>query len=101
MICVEAELSAQPLTNKSTMKNYTNEQLVRKIIKIAKKRGLRPYRAYSGRGMFGRTCIGFYGENAECAALACLIRRKTGKSFSYDNLALDVIYYFPCVEDKR
>ena len=49
--------------------------------------------------MFGVTCIGFYGENAECAALAAFIKRKTGTSFSYDNLALDMVYYFPSIQD--
>jgi hypothetical protein len=81
------------------MDNLTNKQLVQKIIRLAENRGLRPSRRYSGRGMFGATCIGFVGENAECAALAAFIKRKTGKSYSYDNMAMEMVYYFPSIED--
>ena len=79
----------------------TNRQIVKKIVRIAENRGLTPYRGYSGRGMFGSKCIGFCGDNGECAALAGLIKRKTGISFSYDNMGLDMIYYFPSIEDVR
>jgi hypothetical protein len=81
------------------METYTNQQLVQKIVRLAENRGLRPYRRYSGRCMFGATCIGFVGENAECAALASFIKRKTGKSFAYDNMAMEMIYYFPSIKD--
>ena len=81
------------------MDSLTDKQLVQKIIRLAENRGLRPSRRYSGRGMFGDKCIGFVGENAECAALASFIKRKTGKSFSYDNMALEMVYYFPSIED--
>ena len=81
------------------MNNLTDKQLVQKIIRLTENRGLRPSRRYSGRGMFGDKCIGFVGENAECAALAAFIKRKTGKSFSYDNMALEMVYYFPSIKD--
>ena len=81
------------------MDNFTDKQLVQQIIRLAENRGLEPSRRYSGRGMFGATCIGFYGDNAECAALASLIKRKTGRSFSYDNMAFDMVYYFPSIRD--
>jgi len=77
----------------------TNEQLVEKICRIAKARGLMPYRGYSGRMMFGATCIGFYGDHGPCMAAAEFIKQKTGLSYRYDNLALDTICYFPGVED--
>jgi hypothetical protein len=82
-------------------KTLSNATLVKKIVRLAKSRGLRPYRAYSGRCMFGSQCIGFYGEDAECAALAILVKKKTGKSFSRDSLGLDMIYYFPSIQDCR
>ena len=87
------------LTNRRTMDNLTNQQLIQKIIRLAENRGLRPHRQYSGRCMFGATCIGFVGENAECAALASFIKRKTGKSFAYDNMAMEMVYYFPSITD--
>ena len=79
----------------------SNKQLVSKICRIAKKRGLKPYRGYSGRMMFGKQCIGFYGERGACIALAELIKRKTGHRYCYDNLALDTVCYFPAIEDGR
>ena len=81
------------------MNNLTDKQLVQKIVRLAENRGLTPYRRYSGRCMFGAMCIGFVGDNAECAALASLIKRKTGKSFSSDNMGLDMIYYFSSITD--
>jgi len=92
-------IPSQPSTSNKTMSNLTDKQLVQKIIRLAENRGLRPSRRYPGRGMFGAMCIGFVGENAECAALASFIKRKTGKSFSYDNMALEMVYYFPSIED--
>ena len=70
-------------------------KLINKIKRLASERVLRFHDDYSGRFMFGAECIGFSGENAECAALAALIRRKTGLEFRYDNLGLGMIYYFP------
>jgi hypothetical protein len=81
------------------MDNLTDKQLIQKIIRLAENRGLDPHRRYSGRCMFGATCIGFEGDNAECAALAAFIKRKTGRSFSYDNMGLNMIYYFPGIQD--
>ena len=73
-----------------------NNKLIKKIKRLAEDRGLSFRPDYSGRFMFGATCIGFVGENAECAALAALIRRKTGKDFRCDNMGkYDMIYYFP------
>ena len=94
-------LAALPITFNQhvTMENLTDKQLVQKIVRLAENRGLQSYRRYSGRGMFGATCIGFCGENAECAALASLIKRKTGRSFAYDNMAKEMIYYFPSIQD--
>jgi hypothetical protein len=79
----------------------SNKQLISKICRVARKRGLKPYRGYSGRSMFGKQCIGFYGEMGTCFAVAELIKRKTGHQYHYDNLGLDTICYFPRIEDER
>ena len=77
-------------------------KLIAKIKRIAENRGLSFRDDYSGRFMFGAECIGFVGENAECAALACLIRRKTGEEFRYDNMGKsDMIYYFPSLSKVK
>ena len=78
-----------------------NKQLINKICRVAKKRGLKPYREYSGRMMFGKQCVGFYGEKGACFAVAELVKRKTGHQYHHDDLALDTICYFPAIEDKR
>jgi hypothetical protein len=51
--------------------------------------------------MFGKECIGFIGTDIECITVAEIIKRKTGKSYCSDNLGLDMIYYFPDIEDNR
>ena len=79
----------------------SNKQLISKICRVAEKRGLKPYRGYSGRSMFGKQCIGFYGEMGACFAVAELIKRKTGHQYHYDNLGLDTICYFPRIDDER
>jgi hypothetical protein len=73
--------------------------LVHKIIRYCRNKEVRIYRHYSGRGMFGRECIGFYGEEHECAAIAVTIKKKTGYDYCRDNLGYDKIYYFPDIAD--
>jgi len=63
----------------------SNKQLIRKICRVARKRGLKPYRGYSGRMMFGKQCIGFYGEKGVCFAVAELVKRKTGHQSLFGN----------------
>jgi hypothetical protein len=75
------------------------KQLVHKIIRYCRKKRIRVYRHYSGRGMFGKECIGFCGEDHECAAIAVFISKKTGYDYSRDNMGLDMIYYFPDITD--
>ena len=78
-----------------------NKKLISKICRVARNRGLTSYRRYSGRMMFGKQCIGFYGEKGVCFAVAEFIKRKTGHQYHYDNLGLDTICYFPDIEDDR
>jgi hypothetical protein len=77
------------------------QQLVRKIIRYRRKNHIRVYRHYSGRGMFGKECIGFCGDDHDCAAIAVFIRKKTGYDYCRDNLGLDMIYYFPDISDPK
>jgi hypothetical protein len=66
------------------------------LLKKAEELGLRVYRDYSGRGMFGRTCIGVVGSMEE---LDCLLGevRGSGKGLRKDNMGLDYIYYWPAL----
>jgi len=79
----------------------TNEQLVKMICRIVKKRGLKLSRGYSGRFMYGKTCVGFYGDLGPCVATAEFIKKKIGRSYSRDNLGFDTICYFPDIEDQH
>jgi hypothetical protein len=83
------------------IKKYSDKLIVRQIIRICNKRGVQFYRCYSGRGMFGRRCIGITGSLGECAAIAEIVKRKTGKKYVTDSMGLDVIVYFPDVEDNH
>ena len=64
------------------------------------------YENYSGRGMFGKTCLGITVENLE-KALFKLGRMATSEdlefvteleNFRTDNLGRDYIIYFPSIE---
>ena len=73
--------------------------LLKKIVRFVEKKSVTVYRHYSGRFMFGERCVGFYGNGDECAAVAEFIKRKTGQSYRFDNLGLDMIYYFQNIKD--
>jgi hypothetical protein len=79
----------------------TDTKLVKKIVRYLENKPVTIYRYYSGRFMFGCTCIGFYGELNECEAIAQTIQKKTGRSFRSDNLGFNIIYYFPSITDNR
>jgi hypothetical protein len=49
--------------------------------------------------MFGQKCLGIVGEPGECAALATLVKKKTGFSYQSDLMGkYDQIYYFPKID---
>ena len=77
-----------------------NKKLVKKIIKFAKNKGLRIHRGYSGRGMFGKRCIGIVGDLGPAIAAAEFIKRKTGYDYSRDSMGLECIVYFSGIEDN-
>ena len=75
------------------------KKLIAKIVRLADKRGLDVRTGYSGRFMFGQKCVGIVGEPGECAALATLIKRKTGFSYRSDSMGkYDQVYYFPQID---
>jgi hypothetical protein len=78
----------------------TDKKLVQRIIRYLKDKPVEVYRHYSGRGMFGRRCIGFVGDRGDCEEIAYRIKRKTDKSFSGDSMGLDWIVYFPYILDE-
>jgi hypothetical protein len=80
------------------MESNKTKRLVAKIVRLAENRGLRPVTNYSGRFMFGQTCVGVIGENTECAALARIVTKKTGFGSRYDTMGKDeMVYYFPSI----
>jgi hypothetical protein len=56
--------------------------------------GYRVYKGYSGRGMFGRTCLGITGPSLQEMLAAT---KRFGKA-SYDNMGLNMIVYWPHME---
>ena len=72
----------------------TTKKLIAKIVRLAELRGLDARTDYSGRFMFGQQCVGIVGEPGECAALASLIKKKTGFAYRSDSMGMyDQIYY--------
>jgi hypothetical protein len=92
-------LAATSIHNAAIPSELPSRELVQKIIRFCHKKNVTISRHYSGRGMFGKQCIGFYGDSGECAAVAVFIRRKTGYDYCRDNFGLDMIYYFPDIHD--
>jgi tRNA(Ile2) C34 agmatinyltransferase TiaS len=78
----------------------TDKSLVKRIVRFLEDKPVRVYRHYSGRGMYGRRCIGFVGDRSDCEGLGYRIKRKTGAPFSVDNMGLDFIVYFPSISDE-
>jgi len=77
----------------------TIKTLIEKITRLAGQRGLDVETDYSGRGMFGQKCVGIVGEPGECAALATLVKKKTGFAYQFDSMGKhDQIYYFPEID---
>ncbi len=64
--------------------------------KIANENGWKFCDDYSGRGMFGRRCVGIVGASAEPIVEAAAMAGVTG-AFR-DSMGMDVIVYWPDVE---
>lgn len=73
-------------------------QLTKKILEqiqaLADENGGRVYRRYSGRGMYGATCIGI-----SCPDLTGVLVEVGRKKPSYDNLGRGYIVYWTTIED--
>jgi hypothetical protein len=62
-------------------------------------------RAYSGRGMYGRNCVGFVSDETQLRAIAQLIlscedteeAARVVRGMAQDSMGLDRIYYWPRV----
>lgn len=68
------------------------------IRKLAKKYGeLRT--DYSGRGMFGRKCMGIVTSDPEGLIVAMKRRKRELRSPGCDNMGLDCIVYWPDIEN--
>ncbi len=63
-----------------------------KIREIAKENDWKVYERYSGRGMFGRHCMGIVGDSDSEILSAVGIR-----GASVDNMGLSVIVYWPSI----
>jgi hypothetical protein len=68
--------------------------------------GMTFYSDYSGRGMFGKTCVGVAGTVDEFVSFILLIAdndRDLANELVYlvtDNMGFDRIYYFPSMQRK-
>jgi hypothetical protein len=69
-------------------------ELRKQIVKKAEKLGLEIRPSYSGRGMFGATCLGVVGSMADLDTLLSEVRG-SAKGLRKDSMGLDYIYYWP------
>jgi hypothetical protein len=68
-----------------------------KIISRATEMGLNVYHDYSGRGMFGKTCLGVVGSMQDLDTLLSEIKG-SAQGLRKDNMGMDYIYYWPGIE---
>jgi hypothetical protein len=64
------------------------------IISKAEETGLDVRHDYSGRGMFGKTCLGVVGAMEDLDALLSEVKG-SASGLRKDNMGLDYIYYWP------
>jgi hypothetical protein len=71
--------------------------LKEKILGKAEEMGMNIRHDYSGRGMFGKTCLGVVGSMQD---LDILLSEIPGSAVGLrkDNMGLDYIYYWPDIE---
>ena len=83
------------------MTEITKEQ--QKVFDVANEIGGKVRESYSGRGMFGDTCMGIVCEDAnECMKVAG--RKKIKATAKTDSMGLSVIVYWesiPAIEDDE
>jgi hypothetical protein len=68
-----------------------------KIIAKAEELGLSVSHDYSGRGMFGKACLGVVGTMQDLDTLLSEIKG-SAKGLKKDNMGLDYIYYWPDID---
>jgi hypothetical protein len=68
-----------------------------KIISKAKELRLNIYHDYSGRGMFGKTCLGVVGAMQDLDTLLSEIKGSS-QGLRKDNMGMDYVYYWPGIE---
>ncbi len=76
----------------------TNDQKIAAIEETAQIVGGRVYYGYSGRGMFGRECIGItIGRGDENRTRDAAKKRGISGCMSTDSMGRDVIAYWPTI----
>lgn len=68
--------------------------------KLAQNNGCSFYSDYSGRGMYGKHCIGFSGNSEVAMSCASKVKRwkgLNGQRVCSDSLGLGIIVYLPYV----
>jgi hypothetical protein len=72
---------------------------IQQLEKLANDLGGRIYRGYSGRGMFGKSCVGIVCEDAtECIESAAGLGIRGAKT---DNMGKRMIVYWPSISDDE
>jgi len=64
------------------------------IIAKGEEMGLSVSLNYSGRGMFGATCLSVSGSRSELSELIMVLGTKA-RGYSEDTLGMGVVYYWP------
>lgn len=71
---------------------------IKKIKEYAEEHELQYYPKYSGRGMFGKDCVGFVCSHTE---MSDIIAELGIEGAHWDQLGLDMIVYYPELQDKE
>jgi hypothetical protein len=71
-----------------------------RIVEYAIKNGLNVRNDYSGRGMFGKLCLGVVGSMPELDALLNQVKG-ANEGLCKDNMGLGFIYYWPSINTEK
>jgi hypothetical protein len=99
-----------PQQRRNNMDTATAEKHIQVILNVVNNHvdmeDVRVSRSYSGRGMFGKECIGVTGSDADLHEFHILYAhdcKEAGlervKGWSRDNMGFDVISYAPSIPD--
>ena len=78
----------------TSIMSKTDEDVIDEIIKFAEWNDLEVNTNYSGRGMFGATCLAIYGTRSELESIFSEIPEALNYNRKWDSMGMDYVLYW-------